>query len=259
MRTRTAFTLVELMVAIAIISLLIAILAPVLGTVKDMAAFAKCQATLSALAKSSLAYTELNRGHMMIFKHEYHDVNGVKYLKAAEEPVRTTVAYDVNSSIDPATGCFSRAMQYGLLYSAKILYPPDMFYCAGRIQSKVHTLGSYPRPWGATRSDAGTQFVRCGYMWNPWVKEVETDKWAYEDDLLLERHPLDRFLTSDMLWGTEVAGHAQGISARWNLGFSDGHISSWESKALWMVYYASNASTGARWVDWNRVTRPLLP
>jgi len=264
MTRRTAFTLVELMVVISIISLLIAIVAPTLGAARALAYSARCRTNLNALAKSSAVYTEQNRGFMMVYMHRFVTVDGVDYIAAPEQPSKTTLAF-IPGSIDPATGLFSDARNFGLVYAAGILDKPEMFYCPAtpsNEDAKRHRLNSYPTPWGSAGT-SGTQWIRMGYMWNPWVKVLsgstsDDNLCTYDDALILDRHPNDRCITSDLLWSQNVSGHVEGNKAHWNLGYPDGHVTPFEDKALWSQYL-STVDTGAQWGDWNRITRPRLP
>ncbi|MBC7784629.1 MAG: type II secretion system protein [Burkholderiales bacterium] len=61
-RNRHGFTLVELLVAICIIGILIAMLLPALGRARDQANNVHCQSTLRQLYFAQVAYGEANRG-----------------------------------------------------------------------------------------------------------------------------------------------------------------------------------------------------
>ncbi len=260
MTMRKAFTLVELLVVIAIISLLIAILVPTLQGARQLALSAYCRSNLNALAKSVAIYSDFSNGYMMVYRHAFVTVNNKDYIIAPEQPSKTSIAF-VSSPLNPATGLLSAARNYGLVYAAGIITKPEMFYCPAPIRDERAKFNSYPKPWGA-HLGSGSQWIRCGYMWNPWVTVLEGDDASnnlctYDDGLLLERHPQGRFLVSDLAWSTDVSGHAWGGMHHWNAGFADGHAESFQNKRLYNTY-VNGLDAGVQWRVWNDVTRPAL-
>ncbi len=260
---RSAFTLVELLVVIAIISLLIAIITPTLGAVKGLAWSAYCKTTLNALNKSSLVYADQNRGYMMVYTHDTSSGgSGQSYPAAPPQPSKSTIAFIATSGLNPASGFYSSARNYGLVYAARILTEPGMFYCPAPISDERHRLISYPKPWGARPTTAGgTQWVRCGYMWNPWIKKIELpgghSVTTFDDELIVERHDPRKFLTCDLLWGRRVSGHVEGSTCHWNLAYPDGHLLQFESPELWELYL-SGVRTDTDWWRWDDITKPEL-
>jgi prepilin-type N-terminal cleavage/methylation domain-containing protein len=261
MSERKGFTLVELLVVIAIIALLIAILAPSLRAAKDLARSTYCKTTLNALTKSVLVYAEQNKGMLMVYKHDPIESNGQKYARGAPQPDRTAVAF-AQSNINPTTGLFSEAMQYGLLYVAGILGPEQMFYCPSQIDDERHMLDGYPKPWGSKVGTAGgSQLIRCGYMWNPWVHQVpgtsEVSQQTFDDELVLERHPNERFMTSDLILSRQHMGHKTNTGAWWNHGYTDGHVDQREYKRVY-DYFMAGLDPRTDWPTWQQYVRKYL-
>ena len=260
MSERKGFTLVELLVVIAIIALLIAILAPSLKAAKDLAKATYCKTTLNALNKSSLVYVEMNKGYLMVYNHKFYDgSDGVKYTQGAKQPDRTATAFS-NSAIDPKTGLFTTAVQYGLVYAAGILGPPEMFYCPAPIDDERHMITNYPKPWGS-KTGPGSDIIRCGYMWDPWVKMIPGDTdpndETFEDTLVPERHDSERFLTSDLILSAQHMGHKTSNSAMWNHGYIDGHVDQREYPQVYKLF-SVGFDPRVSWQSWQQYIRPEL-
>lgn len=75
-KTRTAFTLIEILVVIAIISILAAILFPVFARARENARRASCASNLKQLALSVMQYTQDNDGKLMGYTTPKADGSG---------------------------------------------------------------------------------------------------------------------------------------------------------------------------------------
>ena len=241
MNAQKGFTLVELLVVISIIALLISILAPSLKSARELVKENFCKTNINALNKSVAVYSELNKGFMMVYKH---DKPG--YYLSAEgasgwgQVYKTFVAYKWDMSnvgnINPLYGTYYEpngdAMGFGLVYSNKLLEPSEMFYCPSQTATKsTRAYYGYDHPWGGWLPDtddvSGSDFIRISYMYNPWVvlDPSITKNVMYEDKLVLAKHPNDRFVTADLMTKKDNVSHMQGNIIKWNLGSADGHVS----------------------------------
>jgi prepilin-type N-terminal cleavage/methylation domain-containing protein len=260
MSAHRGFTLVELLVVIAIIALLIAILAPSLKAAKDLARSAYCKSTVNALTKSALVYTEGNRGYMMVHLHKWYDSPGGKVIQGPSQPDRTSIAFGSNGGVNPTTGLLTDARQYGIVYSQGILGPAEMFYCPAPIKDTRHMIDGYPKPWGSAIG-AGSTMIRVGYMWDPWVHQVPGDSdyqdTTYDDALLLERHPNERFLVSDLILDNDRIQHRTATTAYFNHGYTDGHVDQREYPVAYR-WLAAGLPTGVEWPPWYQYIRPSL-
>jgi prepilin-type N-terminal cleavage/methylation domain-containing protein/prepilin-type processing-associated H-X9-DG protein len=228
---KKAFTLVELLVVISIIALLIALLIPSLSAAKDVVRTTYCRSTINALNKSVFVYAENSRGFMMVYQHHiYSSKTTGSYASAPENPWKTYACFQ-GGNIDPNTGVFADARGFGIVYAEKLLAPAEMFYCPDpNPRDQRQNIDHYGKPWGTqVASDSG--YIRNSYMWNPWIMQnpAKSGHGAYEDSLMLSRHDNARFLTSDLLDDARSMRHMTTTSGRWNMGFADGHVFTFES------------------------------
>ena len=234
MLRKRGFTLVELLVVISIIALLISILAPSLKSARELVKENFCKTNFNALNKSVAVYSELNKGFMMVYKHNppgyYLNAQG-----AYKQVWKTFVCYKWDTinpnNIDANTGVYAEAMGFGIVYAQKLLEPAEMFYCPSQTEEKsTRAYYGYDHPWGAwipnTDDVNGSDFVRISYMYNPWViKDINiANNVLYENKLVFAKHPNDRLVTGELMTKAENISHGQGNSVKWNMGFADGHV-----------------------------------
>ncbi|MCJ7543700.1 MAG: type II secretion system GspH family protein, partial [Phycisphaerae bacterium] len=87
MGERRAFTLVELLVVIGIITLLVGILVPSLNVVKDLSRVAKCTTNISAALRDVLMYVNASDGLLPPYRYTSSPTPTVP-----ETPWHTTMA-----------------------------------------------------------------------------------------------------------------------------------------------------------------------
>ncbi|MCJ7543266.1 MAG: hypothetical protein MUP47_01665, partial [Phycisphaerae bacterium] len=207
MKRPKAFTLRDLVALLCLAALALPILGASVRDAAEKSVAARCRTNLAALTRCILVYTERNRGFLPVYRHASYET----YVAAPPQPDRTAVAF-AQSPKDPTTGLYENVMGLGLLYVQGLARPPELFYCTGRIRDERHTLANYPKPWGS-RVGPGSNFIRVGYMFDPWVKQIGEYQYTYEDRLVLRRHPADWPLVCDMVMSMMHTGHIEGNSA----------------------------------------------
>jgi hypothetical protein len=210
-----------------------------------------CMTTLNALNKSALVYCEMNRGFLMPYTHA--TVPGTELTEAAPSADHTAVCFAAGQ-VDPTTGLLADARGYGLVYTAGILGPDEMFYCPTQRQ-KPYVLKDYPKPWGSAVPQ-GSQFIFNGYMYNPWVKRAtaEGKQYVYENGLKLEMHPNERPLVGDITLGQATIAHRRRGQPEWNLGFTDGHVQPFQNQGLAKLFAADPAADWTSWDKWGTLS-----
>ena len=246
MSKRMGVTLVELAVAApfvvttgTVFLLLSAVYAP-------RAKSTYCMTTLNALNKSAYLYVEMNRGYLMSYTHAR--VPGTELTEAAPSADHTAVCF-AGGARDPKTGLLD-ARGFGRVYAGGFLGPPEMFYCPEQARAP-YRLQDYPKPWGSAVPQ-GAKFIFGGYMYNPWVKKVDAEgrQFVYEDGLIPNRHPNERFLTADLITGPATIAHGAKKSPHWNAGFADGHCEKVENKPLAEMFAKQPQTDWNSWEHW---------
>ena len=256
MRLRKAFSLRDLVALLCLAGLGLPILAAsVQGTVSKSVA-ERCRTNLAALTRCIMVYTEQNRGYMPVDTYRVYDG---PVPEAPSQPDRTAVAFSSASGINPVTGLYADARGFGLLYVRGLARPPELFYCPAPILDHRHMLSNYPKPWGS-HIGPGSVFIRIGYMWNPWVKDIGDSRYTYEDRLLLRQHPGNWPLVCDLVMSRDTTGHVEGNSAIWNMAYPDGHVAPFADQLLYDLFATGFDAARIDWAAFNAAVRPrILP
>ena len=226
------FTLVELLVVVAIIALLISILAPSLKAAKDLAKEMLCMTNQRALGQALLLYAEGNRGFIMPYQANSATGPGL--------PSGLYMAFSTTSggSVDPNDGLIADRRTFGIGYASGVFSPVSIMYCPTANTDAFgwadYTL--YPRPWGSAASPqlaSITAHVRTTYMYNPNCEvDITNGGWKFVS-LRLGAFPSDTPVASDLLspWGTSgKVMHMAAGGTKWFMVFADTHVEPRSSK-----------------------------
>jgi prepilin-type N-terminal cleavage/methylation domain-containing protein/prepilin-type processing-associated H-X9-DG protein len=235
-RRRRAFTLVELLVVIGIIGLLMSILLPTMGRVRERAKTIKCLSNMKQILVAAHAYSGEGRGVVLPAGTNRHGwwsniLNDFRYL-----PVETTT--------DPNRG----PMMGGVLFCPAgndIFFPPNLTNnttspanrtddVAGRCwRSLSPQTQTYVDLWYGINAAEGSNFAAgppCrriqNYPSDGYIKMTQvpdhTRMVMFYDGLIYHHQNVNaNRLHARHMYGTVT-----------NLGFFDGHVESWPTKDL---------------------------
>jgi len=205
MRKRGAFSLVELLVIVGILSVLLAILAPSLGRAKELARRAVCASNLKQIGTSVGAYAAQSR----------------EWLPTLTGHGGTTlsVTHWVRWFYVEGYGDYCY-WNLGLLHKTHLATEGGLFYCPSE-PDMWFQLETYS-PWHSNyQSGTSANGVRIAYGFNPYV--VDPD--APDKSRLYKRHatmPPYRVLASDLVQSRSTVAHVRDFG--WNVLYPHGGV-----------------------------------
>jgi prepilin-type N-terminal cleavage/methylation domain-containing protein len=223
MKTRSAFTLVELLVVIGIIAVLISILLPALNRVRSQALNTQCASNLRQIAVGSLAYATANHGYLPT---RYRDPATFDY---------PFWSYFFNEG--------STRYQLGLLWEQKYLADPRVFYCPGARAHFDFDYYSSPMPFLSSSSFT----YRAGYFYNmhfAFQQPGNTGSARLTAYPKVSKFPRNKSLALDMCCASAYTTHFGGTERvpSWNAVFIDGHVAMAKSKTIFDQMVARGAA-----------------
>ena len=142
---RGAFTLVELLVVIGIIAVLIGILLPTLGRVREVAKRLVCLSNLRQVYMGVRFYADGN-----------HDMVPLGYRATSKQ---------YNSMAFTTTGG-GRWVEFGVMYQAGDFADPKVLFCPSENNSKFN-YATAENPWPLNRLTTPTANLQAGYAMRP--------------------------------------------------------------------------------------------
>jgi len=231
-----AFTLVELLVIIAMVGIFVVLLAPALAGTKDHAQRALCANNLRELGLGTAVYAEHYNGAYPITQAGANPVNYVRggyytrwvFYDGSRPGFHLSQTWDGGTWPDypGTTGTFWRNL--GMLYPERLAGDGSMFYCPGLNAKKpisAESANSY-QPL-LTTDYVGS--IRSSYIYNPWVDGNYNRLYAKTSSVIGRKvfglDYMDRYIwNSDGTVNTENINFGHSQARGWNVLFSDNSV-----------------------------------
>ena len=223
---RSGFTLIEVLVVVAIIALLVAILLPSLSRAREQAKRVTCSSNLHQIGVAVAMYTLNYRGRLPHFQNTDGFENIIK-----EPMYNRFFHFDQTGTPIPNLNP-NYYTNLGHLWRARLLREGQTFYCPSE-KNPFYIYESYmPFPKRNEVGLAGHAYIRVAYNYNPHVKLPGDPRTKFKDlkdnhrlYLTLDTLPQGRTLLVDLLsGGTTAFAHMMGRSGGWNVASGNGSV-----------------------------------
>ncbi len=199
---RRAFTLIDLLTTIAVITVLIGILLPSLGTLRETARRTVCRSNIRQIGFGIASYADERKGLIpsSIFKADSSS--------RRESELQEMMTLRLDTMDMQGRGVVSAWDGLGLLHEGEYLRGPKVYYCPSH--TGLHPFSRYAPVWG----DRNSQEIVCNYQY----RGSGPDGSRY----LFRMEPLKAALVSDGMRSARDFSHVVGanilradLSAEW--------------------------------------------
>ena len=229
MSKKRGFTLIELLVVISIIAMLLAILMPALGSVKERAKRVVCASNLKQVSIGIATYAS-----------SYDDKIPASLFNGSNMPYNAFFAYRINpTATTDAAKITSGPYNFGYLFDTDIIVNPKVFYCPSApkelnaigVSFRYETyVGELAWPFTDDPDNYHAQNVRVGYSYYPQSKAREllaNGEYGYIVTNVMSKLNGQAVMAVDVLDRLDTLSHKGGRKkpAGVNGLFGDGHVS----------------------------------
>ena len=221
------FTLLELLIVIAVIGILITLLLPALSKSRYLAKFAVCKSNNSQITKGLYLYSNMN--NRMFPKSE----------SVGTKPKYHRYAWH----IDRSTGALGKLIESDIL-------TPEVIYCPQANETAVNSkfkMSQYLNSDGGFNPSIGDA-TRTPYIFLPYENKLKS---TFVDSLESD----DYLVGSTFLSKNEIFHDAFGV--QWNVGLLNGAVGTSRSKTAYNYLFSNYA--GGNWSKAEYVRDSLLP
>jgi prepilin-type N-terminal cleavage/methylation domain-containing protein len=249
---KRAFTLIEMLVVVALIVLLISMLLPALGKARDAAHVGVCRSNLRNQGTALVQYSADNSSRLPVYDPRVATGNQIS------DPVLT---YRVGVAPGSEDANNITVRNHGILHEDGYLTEPEVYYCPTQ-RGSIWQLDLYVQPWlsggsrghlGGTAVPGATWLVRSAYLYSPHRSSPANNRRAYQ---MLRSFPDDKAMMMDLLFATQLYDTvAHKDNSAWNVLHADLSVDMYQDRN---VYFRIDAFPRLFWPDFEPVLETLL-